>query len=180
MAGTAATIRSPGAIYLNINVALLGADGQDDPEVHLDLARLADDVAGKALAITNFDGSISYSGTANPDGTWTFDLDGYQAVYDPVKGDLSSRLPTLLAAPRSKITPWCSLTPMGSRSGHGVRVASTTDHNDMTTIAWKALKVPNTGDRPDLGWRGNMARILPTPASGLISVLSHDKWRVVL
>ena len=44
------------------NVALLGADGQDDPEVHLDLARLADDVAGKALAITNFDGSISYSG----------------------------------------------------------------------------------------------------------------------
>lgn len=122
------------------NVALLGADGQDNPEVHLDLARFSgDDVAGQTLAITNFDGSISYTGTANPNGTWTFDLDGYQAVYDPVKGELVFTLTDIAGgATESENYTLVFTDANGQQISHGVRVASTADHNDMTSIAWKA------------------------------------------
>ncbi|OXS29501.1 MAG: hypothetical protein BCS36_07155 [Desulfovibrio sp. MES5] len=140
------------------NVALLGADGQDNPEVHLDLARLGDDdVAGKTLAITNFDGSISYTGTANPDGTWTFDLDGYQAVYDPVKGELVFTLTDVASGATGSENYTLVFTDAnGQQISHGVRVASTTDHNDMTSIAWKA---PESADMQvtDQTWAGEVA-----------------------
>lgn len=140
------------------NVALLGADGQDNPEVHLDLARLGDDdVAGKALAITNHDGSISYVGTANPDGTWTFDLDGYQAVYDPLKGELVFTLTDVAGGATGSENYTLVFTDAnGQQVSHGVRVASTTDHNDMTTIDWKA---PENADMQvtDQTWAGEVA-----------------------
>ena len=140
------------------NVALLGADGQDDPEVHLDLTRLAgDDVAGKTLAITNFDGSISYSGTANPNGTWTFDLDGYQAVYDPVKGELVFTLTDVGGGATGSENYTLVFTDAhGQQVSHGVRVASSADHNDMTSIVWKE---PEDADMQvtDQTWAGEVA-----------------------
>lgn len=140
------------------NVALLGADGQDNPEVHLELARLAGgDVAGNALTITNFDGSISYSGTANPDGTWTFDLDGYQAVYDPVKGELVFTLANSSGGATGPENYTLVFTDgNGQQTSHGVRVASTADHNDMTNITWKA---PEDADMQviDQTWAGEVA-----------------------
>lgn len=140
------------------NVALLGADGQDNPEVHLDLARLAGgDVAGNALTITNFDGSISYTGTANADGTWTFDLDGYQAVYDPVKGELVFTLANSSGGATGPENYTLVFTDgNGQQTSHGVRVASTADHNDMTNITWKA---PEDADMQviDQTWAGEVA-----------------------
>lgn len=140
------------------NVALLGADGQDDPEVHIDLARLTGgDVAGKTLAITNFDGSISYNGTVNPNGTWTFDLDGYQAVYDPVKGELVFTLTSVSGGATGPENYTLVFTDAnGQQISHGVRVASTTDHNDMTSIAWKT---PEGADMQvtDQTWAGEVA-----------------------
>lgn len=140
------------------NVALLGADGRDNPEVHLELARLAGgDVAGNALTITNFDGSISYTGTANADGTWTFDLDGYQAVYDPVKGELVFTLTNSSAGAAGPENYTLVFTDSsGQQTSHGVRVASTADHNDMTDIVWKA---PEDADMQvtDQTWAGEVA-----------------------
>lgn len=140
------------------NVALLGADGQDNPEVHLELARLAGgDVAGNALTIANFDGSIIYTGTANADGTWTFDLDGYQAVYDPVKGELVFTLANSAGGATGPENYTLVFTDSdGQQTCHGVRVASTADHNDMTSIAWKA---PEDADMQvtDQTWAGEVA-----------------------
>lgn len=140
------------------NVALLGADGQDNPEVHLELGRLASGgVVGNMLTITNFDGSISYAGVANADGTWTFNLDGYQAVYDPVKGELVFTLtnPAGGAAASENYT-LVFTDSSGQQSSHGVRVASTSDHNDMTSIVWKAPE-DTTMLVTDQTWAGEVA-----------------------
>ncbi|MBB5142949.1 hypothetical protein [Desulfovibrio intestinalis] len=140
------------------NVALLGADGQDNPEVHLELERLASGgVAGNMLTITNFDGSASYAGAANADGTWTFNLDGYQAVYDPVKGELVFTLTNPAGGAAASENYTLVFTDgSGQQSSHGVRVASTADHNDMTSIVWKAPE-DATMLVTDQTWAGEVA-----------------------
>lgn len=126
------------------NVVLLGADGTTTPEVHVKLAELGAPAAKSALSITNFDGSTVYAGVQNADGTWTFDLGGYEAHYDPVTGDVVFRLTDPASGatgPENYTLVFTDTT--GEQVASGVRVASAQEYNDVGAVVWKDAESPD-------------------------------------
>ena len=126
------------------NVVLLGADGTTNPEVHVKLAEMGAPAAKSALSITNFDGSTVYAGVQNADGTWTFDLDGYEAHYDPVTGDVVFRLTDPASGatgPENYTLIFTDIT--GEQVASGVRVASAEEYNDVGAVVWKDAESPD-------------------------------------
>ena len=156
------------------NVVLLGADGTTNPEVHVKLAEMGAPAAKSALSITNFDGSTVYAGVQNADGTWTFDLDGYEAHYDPVTGDVVFRL----TDPASGATGPENYTLVftdtnGEQVASGVRVASAQEYNDVGAVVWKDAESPDmiVEDRTWVGEVGQGTHLTNPDLSTLVNAI---------